>query len=375
MNPVTMADLAAQHRKMQETIEEALLAVARSGEYINGPAVRDFALRLAEYTGAKHVIPCANGTDALQIALMALGLRDGDEVIVPDFTFAATMEVVALLRLKPVAVDVDPDTFNIDAAKIREAITEKTKAIIPVHLFGQCADMSAIMAAAEENGLHVVEDNAQSLGAVYTFPSGVKRQAGTVGAAGALSFFPTKNLGCYGDGGALLTGDDSLARTMRMIASHGQSAKYAHEITGCNSRLDTLQATILNAKLPHLDTAIRMRQRTAQKYDAALSQRADLYETPQRHEPSTHVYHQYTVKIKDGRRDALQQYLHAHGVAATVYYPRPLHRQAAFQGITRIGSNLNVTEHLCRSALSLPVHPELDNSQIDYMIDLLLKYE
>lgn len=356
-------------------MDDAISKVVRSGEYINGKAVLDFSSNLAAYTGAKYVIPCANGTDALLIALMALGLQPGDEVIIPDFTYVAAAEVIALLKLMPVPVDVNPETFNIDVKKMTDALSLKTKAIVPVHLFGQCSDMAPILKIARENALHVVEDNAQSIGSVYTFPSGERRQAGTIAAAGALSFFPTKNLSCYGDGGALLTNDETLAKKMRMIASHGQSKKYFHELIGCNSRLDTLQAAILNVKLPYLDTYIHARQKVAQAYSEALEARPDLYEIPECIAVSTHVYHQYTLKVKQNKRDALQKYLKERKVPTMIYYPSPLHRQPAFRGVIRIGSDLSETEKLCKSALSLPVHPGLNEEQIHYITGLLVNYE
>jgi dTDP-4-amino-4,6-dideoxygalactose transaminase len=360
---------------MRTKMNAAISKVARSGDYINGEAVKDFSSNLAAYTGAKYVIPCANGTDALQIALMALGLQPGDEVIVPNFAYVAAAEAVALLRLTPVPVDVDPETFNIDVQKITNSLSLKTKAIIPVHLFGQCSDMAPILKIAKENALYVIEDNAQSIGSVYTFPSGERLQAGTIGDIGTLSFFPTKNLGCYGDGGALLTNNEELAQKMQMVASHGQTTKYQHELIGCNSRLDTLQAAILDVKLPFLDEYIQARQQTAQAYNKALEARSDLYEIPKCIAASTHVYHQYTLKVKLDKRDALQQYLKKRKTPTVIYYPTPLHRQPAFRGVIRIGSDLGETEKLCKAALSLPIHPELTEEQIRYITDLLVNYE
>jgi dTDP-4-amino-4,6-dideoxygalactose transaminase len=375
MKPILMVDLATQYEKIKAEIDVAVSKVIRSGDYINGKAVWDFSSNLAAYTGAKYVIPCANGTDALQIALMALGLQPGDEVIIPDFTYVAAAEVIALLKLTPVPVDVDPVTFNIDVKKMTDSLSLKTKAIIPVHLFGQCSDMAPILKIAKENALYVVEDNAQCAGSVYTFPNGEQRQAGTIGDIGALSFFPTKNLGCYGDGGALLTNNETLAQKMRMIASHGQSEKYFHEMIGCNSRLDTLQAAVLNVKLPYLDTYIQARRKVAQAYNEALEVRKDLYETPECIAASTHVYHQYTLKVKQGKRDALQKYLKERMIPTTIYYPNSLHKQPAFRGVIRIGSDLSETEKLCSSVLSLPIHTELSEEQIHYIIDSLLNYE
>jgi dTDP-4-amino-4,6-dideoxygalactose transaminase len=375
MKSILMVDLVTQYQKMQVEMDAAILKAVRSGDYINGKAVRDFSSNLAAYTGAKYAVPCANGTDALQIALMALGLQPGDEVIVPDFTYVAAAEVIALLKLTPVPVDVDPVTFNIDVKKMTGSLSLKTKAIIPVHLFGQCSDMAPILKIARENALHVVEDNAQGIGSTYTFSDGEQRQAGTMGDIGALSFFPAKNLGCYGDGGALLTNNEALAQKMRMIALHGQSKKYFHEVIGCNSRLDTLQAAILNVKLPYLDAYIQARQKVAQAYNEALKTRTDLYEPPVCIPSSTHVYHQYTLKVKQGKRDALQKYLKERKVPTMVYYPNPLHRQQAFRGVIRIGSDLSETEKLCQSVLSLPIHTELNEEQIHYINDLLVNYE
>ena len=375
MKPILMVDLATQYQNMRVEIDDAISKVVRSGEYINGKAVRDFSSSLATYTGAKYVIPCANGTDALQIALMALGLQPGDEVIIPDFTYIAAAEVIALLKLTPVPVDVNPETFNIDVKKMTDAFSLKTKAIVPVHLFGQCSDMATVLKIAKDNALHVIEDNAQSIGSIYTFPSGDRQQAGTIGDVGALSFFPTKNLSCYGDGGALLTNSETLAKKMRMIASHGQSKKYFHELIGCNSRLDTLQAAVLNVKLHRLDTYIQSRQKVAKAYSDALQARPDLYEIPGCIAASTHVYHQYTLKVKQDKRDALQKYLKERKVPSVIYYPTPLHRQPAFRGGIRIGSDLSETEKLCKSALSLPIHPELSEEQIHYITGLLVNYE
>jgi len=370
-----MVDLTTQYEKIQAEIDAAVSQVIHSGEFINGKAVRDFSANLAAYTGAKHVIPCANCTDALQIALMALGLQPGDEAIIPDFTYVAAAEAVALLKLTPVPVDVNPETFNMDVEKISAALSRKTKAIIPVHLFGQCSDMAPILEIAKKNSLYVIEDNAQSIGSVYTFPNGGKKQAGTIGDIGALSFFPTKNLACFGDGGALLTDNEALAQKMGMIAKHGQSRKYYHEMIGCNSRLDTIQAAILNVKLAHLDDYIQARRKVAQAYNDALEVRTDLYEIPSCSPNSTHVYHQYTLKVKQNKRDDLQKYLKEKGVPTMIYYPYPLHKQPAFRGIIRIGSDLSGTGKLCQSALALPMHTELDEEQMNYITNLLVNYE
>ena len=364
-----MVDLTTQYKRIQSDMDRAVLDIIRSGQYIHGEAVTAFAEDLKLYTGAKQVIPCANGTDALQIALMALGLQPGDEVIVPAFTYAACAEAAALLHLKPVVVDVDPKTFTMDVRKIEEAVSPKTKAIIPVHLFGQTADMEPLMEIAQKHHLYVIEDNAQSIGSIYTFSNGVQKQAGTIGDIGILSFFPTKNLGCYGDGGALLTNDEALAEQLRMITLHGQSQKYRHERIGCNSRLDTLQAAILRVKLPHLSSFVAARRKAAAAYDARLKN-STWIETPDCLPASTHVYNQYTLKIRNGQRDNLRQYLKTQGIPTVVYYPFPLQEQPAFRKIVRISGDLCETEALCRSVLSLPMHTELDEEQIARIVGL-----
>ena len=369
-----MVDLTTQYQRIRDEIDDAVLAVIRSGRYINGEAVGKLAAGLAAYTGSKYVVPCANGTDALRIALQALDLQTGDEVIVPAFNYVAAAEAVALLRLVPVAVDVDPRTFNIDVDRVEEAISPKTKAIIPVHLFGQAAGMEPLMRIAHRYNLFVIEDNAQSLGSVYTFSDGTQKQAGTIGDIGILSFFPTKNLGCYGDGGALMTDDAVLAEKLRMITIHGQSQKYIHQILGCNSRLDTLQAAVLQVKLYYLDDYIQSRRKLASLYDAGLKSMSGCFEIPYRLPAPTHVYNQYTLTIK-GNRDGLQQYLKEKGIPTTVYYPLPLHFQLAFKDKLRIAGDLSVSENLCRSALSLPMHTEMDEEQTQYIINQLIRYE
>lgn len=369
-----MVDLTTQYERIREEMDKAVWDVIRSGQYIRGKAVRELVEDLASYVGVKEVIPCANGTDALQIALMALELQPGAEVIVPAFTYVACAEVIALLKLKPVPVDVCPDTFNIDVRKVEEAISTKTRAIIPVHLFGQCCDMDPLMRIARQHGLCVIEDNAQSIGSVYTFPDGTKKQAGTIGDIGILSFFPTKNLGAYGDGGALLTSNEEFARKLRMIVTHGQSQKYIHEMIGCNSRLDTLQAAILKVKLPYLTSYIQARVKAALEYDIHLKPLTDLLEIPYLFPRSTHVYHQYTVKIKQNRED-FQKYLKTKGIPSMIYYPLPLHHQPAFKNIVKAGSDLSETEKLCRSVLSLPMHTELDEEQLRYIIHQIMNYE
>ena len=314
-----------------------------------------------------HVIPCGNGTDALQIAMMALNLSAGDEVIVPAFTYVATAEVIGLLGLKPVLVDVDPDTFNIDTKLIQEAITDKTRLIVPVHLFGQCADMETIMNIAQKHNLYVIEDTAQAIGANYTFSDGSEKKAGTIGHIGTTSFFPSKNLGCYGDGGAIFTNNDELASSIRMISNHGQAKQYYHEVIGVNSRLDSIQAAILNVKLPYLGAFNHARQFVAKRYDEAYKD-IKFLQTPFREPNSTHVFHQYTLKIKNGKRDELKKYLADNGIPSMIYYPLPLNHQKAYQSISSPIGNLTVSESLCNQVLSLPVHTEFEEEQIDYII-------
>ena len=369
-----MVDLTAQYQRIGDEIDRAVLDVVRSGRYINGEAVGKLAAGLADYTGSKHVIPCGNGTDALRIALQALDLQPGDEVIVPAFNYVAAAEAATLLRLIPVAVDVDPRTFNIDVNQIEKAISPKTKAVIPVHLFGQAADMEPLMQIASRYNLFVIEDNAQSMGSVYTFSDGTQKQAGTIGDIGILSFFPTKNLGCYGDGGALMTDDSVMAEKLRMITIHGQSQKYIHQILGCNSRLDTLQAAVLQVKLAYLNNYIQSRRKLASHYDAGLKGLSDRFETPYCLPKSVHVYNQYTLTVKGNRND-LQHYLKEKGIPATVYYPLPLHFQPAFEDRIRIVGDLSVSENLCRSVLSLPMHTEADEEQTQYIINQLIRYE
>ena len=369
-----MVDLTTQYQRIRDEIDNAVMDVIRSGRYINGEAVGKLAAALVDYTGAKHAIPCANGTDALRIALSALDLQPGDEVIVPAFNYVAAAEAAVLLRLIPVPVDVDSHTFNIDVNLLEEAISSKTKAVIPVHLFGQTADMEPLMVIARRHGLFVIEDNAQSMGSIYTFSDGKQKQAGTIGDVGILSFFPTKNLGCYGDGGALITNDKALSEKLRMMTIHGQSKKYVHQILGCNSRLDTLQAAILQVKLSHLDDYIQSRKKLASVYDEGLKIMSDYFEIPYCLTESSHVYNQYTLKVKENR-DGLQQYLKEKNIPSTVYYPLPLHFQPAFKDLVRIAGDLSVSENLCRSALSLPMHTEADEEQAQYIINQLIRYE
>jgi dTDP-4-amino-4,6-dideoxygalactose transaminase len=359
---IEMVDLKGQYAKIQNEIDKAILESIRSTNFINGPAVSEFSKSLSEYLGVAYVIPCANGTDALQIAMMALGLEPGDEIIVPSFTYVATAEVIGLLNLKPVMVDVDPIHFNITRENFEQAITSKTKAIVPVHLFGQCTDMEPILALAKENNLFVIEDTAQAIGAVYTFKDGTKKQAGTMGDIGCTSFFPSKNLGCYGDGGAIYTNNPELAERIKMIANHGQVKKYVHKYIGVNSRLDTIQAAILNIKLKHLDEYSNARRAAADRYDKLLVGISELI-TPVRAHNSTHVFHQYTMQVKNGKRDDLKKHLETVGIPAMIYYPVPLNEQEAFKTIGVVIGSLKTTEELCRSVLSLPMHTELIEAQ------------
>ena len=359
---IEMVDLKGQYVKIQDDIDTAVLNVLREATFINGPAVTEFTQSLSSYLGGAQVIPCANGTDALQIAMMALDLQPGDEVIVPAFTYVATAEVIGLLKLKPVMVDVDPQSFNMTMENIVHAITSKTKAIVPVHLFGQCADMEPIMELAEKHGLFVIEDTAQAIGADYTFTSGSKKKAGTIGHIGCTSFFPSKNLGCYGDGGAIYTNDEVLAQRIRMIANHGQVKKYVHKYIGVNSRLDTIQAAILNVKLRYLDDFSSARRNAADLYDRLLAEVNGII-TPVRSANSSHVFHQYTLRVLVNRRDSLKAYLESFGIPAMIYYPVPLNEQEAFQNIGFIAGPLNVTKDLCDSVLSLPMHTELSEEQ------------
>lgn len=353
-----MVDLKNQYLRVKDEIDTAVLNCVASTKYINGPQVRDFQVALETYLGVDQVIPCANGTDALQIALMALGLKPGDEVIVPSFTYVATAEVIGLLGLTPIMVDVDPGTFNLTAEFVEKAITPKTKAVVPVHLFGQSADMEPILAVAKKHGLFVVEDNAQAIGAEYTFSDGNIKKTGTMGHVGTSSFFPSKNLGCYGDGGAIFTNDSELAARLRMIANHGQKKRYYHDAIGVNSRLDTIQAAILLVKLKYLNDYSAARQKAAAYYDTAFKD-INWLQIPVRQPNSTHVFHQYTLKVKNGRRDDLTEHLKSEGIPFGVYYPVPLYKQKAFAPFYK-GNELTVTEQLCREVISLPIHTEMD---------------
>jgi len=351
---------------MKEEIDRAIAEVIDSTAFINGPAVRQFQSNLEAYLGVKHVIPCANGTDALQIALMALDLQPGDEVIVPAFTYVATAEVIALLKLKPVMVDVNPDTFDVTGEIVEAAITPRTKAVVPVHLFGQCCDMEGIMQVARKHGLYVVEDNAQAIGSEYTFSDGTKQKAGTIGDIGTTSFYPAKNLGAYGDGGAMFTNDDELGRKLKMIANHGQIKRYYHAMVGCNSRLDTMQAAILDVKLRYLNQFADARRQAADFYDKALHSISEI-QTPRRHSNATHVFHQYTMQVKNGKRDALREHLQKEGIPTMIYYPVPLYKQQAFSAFAPPGFSLPVTEMLCESVLSLPVHTEMSEALLSFI--------
>lgn len=363
MKKIQMVDLQTQYQHIKEDIDRGIQAVIDSAAFVKGPAVAEFQSHLEAYTGAKHVITVGNGTDALQIALMGLGLKPGDEVITPTFTFIATAEVVALLSLTPVVVDVDWGTMNISVEAIRKAITPRTKAIVPVHLFGQCADMEPIMAIAREHHLYVVEDACQAIGAQYTFSDGTTRQAGTMGDIGCTSFFPSKNLGCYGDGGAIFTNNDELAAQMRAIANHGMVVRYHHDRVGVNSRLDAIQAAVLDAKLPHLDEYIAARQRAAAYYDKAFAGNPHVL-TPARQAHSTHVYHQYTLRLVGVDRDKVREALAEREIPSMVYYPVPLHLQKAYQDPRYKAGDFPVAERLAGCVLSLPMHTELDDEQL-----------
>lgn len=373
MKKIHMVDLKSQYDKMQQEIDEAVLNVIRSTAFINGPEVKSFQAELEQYLNVKYVIPCANGTDALQIAMMALGLKPGDEVITASFTYVATAEVIALLGLTPVLVDVYPDTFDIDVEAIEKAITPKTKAIVPVHLFGQCANMERILQVAKKNNLYVIEDVAQAIGAEYTFSDGSVKKAGTMGDIGCTSFFPSKNLGCYGDGGAMYTNNEELAKKMRMIANHGQSVQYVHDSIGVNSRLDSIQAAILRIKLRRLDDYAAARNKAAAYYDKAFANHPKI-KTPARAKNSTHVFHQYTLQLNGVDRTALREYLASKDIPAMIYYPIPLHMQKAYTDPRYKQGDFPVTEKLCSCVISLPMHTELDEEQLKYITDAVLEF-
>lgn len=363
---IPMVDLKTQYQNIKQEVNQAILECVESTWFIGGPNVQAFKQNLADYLDVKHVISCANGTDALQIAMMALGLKAGDEVILPAFTYVATAEVIALLGLKPVMIDVDLDTFNIKIDEIEAAITPKTKAIVPVHLFGQVADMESIMAIAEKHSLFVIEDNAQAIGADYTFSDGTVQKAGTIGHIGCTSFYPSKNLGCYGDGGAIFTNDEAIAGKIQMVANHGQSRRYYHDEVGVNSRLDAIQSVVLNIKLPLLDGYCEARNNAADFYDAAFAN-VDGLITPKRSANSTHVFHQYTLRVENGKREELSEYLKERGISNMIYYPVPLYKQLAYAEYSPEGFELSNTEVLCDTVLSLPMHSELSDEQLEYI--------
>jgi dTDP-4-amino-4,6-dideoxygalactose transaminase len=378
MRKIQMVDLQGQYAKIKDTVNKSITQVLDTSAYINGPLVHEFQADLEKYLDVKHVIPCANGTDALQIAMMGLGLEQGDEVITADFTFAATVEVIALLKLTPVLVDVEADTFNLNIEALKKAITPKTKAIVPVHLFGQVANMDAVMEVAKEHNLFVIEDNAQAIGASYTFKNGKKQKAGTIGNVGTTSFFPSKNLGCYGDGGAIFTNDDALAHIIRGIVNHGMYTRYYHDVVGVNSRLDAIQAGVLQAKLPNLDTYCDARRNAARFYNKAFASNANII-TPTAKSNATincgeicdvcdcHVFHQYTLQITNGQRDELHKHLLAEGVPNAIYYPVALHAQKAYKDERYKESDFPVTNQLIKTVISLPMHTELDNEQLEFI--------
>tara|TARA_B110000971_G_scaffold187320_1_gene196483 strand:+ start:67 stop:1221 length:1155 start_codon:yes stop_codon:yes gene_type:complete len=381
MKKIQMVDLKGQYASIKEVVNSSIQQVIDTASFINGPKVKAFQANLETYLGVKHVIPCANGTDALQIAMMGLGLKPGDEVITADFTFAATVEVIALLGFTPVLVDVDPEKFNIDIEAIKKAITPKTKAIVPVHLFGQCANMDAIMELAAAHNLFVIEDNAQAIGANYTSQDGTKSKAGTIGHVASTSFFPSKNLGCYGDGGAIFTNDDDLAHTIRGIVNHGMYKRYHHDVVGVNSRLDSIQAAVLDAKLPKLDAYNKARQSAARKYNAAFKNHPNIVTPKAGNGCETvcdncdcHVFHQYTLKIQDADRDALVAHLQAKDIPCGVYYPIPLHKQKAYVDDRYNDADFKLTNTLINEVVSLPMHTELEDDQIDFITSAVIGF-
>lgn len=373
MKEIRMVDLKGQYLKIKDEIDSSISEVLESTSFINGPKVKEFRKNLENYLNVKHVIPCANGTDALQIALMGLGLKPGDEVITTNFTFIATVEVVALLGLGIKFIDADPVTYNLDVSKIEDAITPKTKCIVAVHLFGQAADMEKIMQIADKHNLYVIEDNAQAIGADYTFSKGVRKKLGTIGTIGTTSFFPSKNLGAYGDGGALFTNDSDLAEKLRQISNHGSKIKYYHDEIGVNSRLDSIQAAVLDIKLKYLNNYAIARQKVADHYDSSFSDHPNII-TPARSKQSTHVFHQYTIQLKNIDRDGLKEYLNSKGIPAMIYYPYPLHLQNAYKYLGFKENNFPVTERLCKTVLSLPMHTELEKEQLDFISETVLEY-
>lgn len=373
MKKINMVDLKSQYENIKPEIDKAIADVINATAFINGPAVKEFQENLEKYLGVKHVIPCANGTDALQVSMMALGLKPGDEVITTDFTFIATAEVIALLGLTPVLVDVDSDTFNIDIAAVERAITPKTKAIVPVHLFGQCADMDALMELARVHDLFIIEDACQAIGADYIFADGIRRKAGTIGQIGCTSFFPSKNLGCYGDGGAIFTNDDELAHQIRVVVNHGMTVRYYHDYIGVNSRLDSLQAAILNVKLRKLDEYAAARNFAANYYNKAFAGNPKL-QVPAKFPKSTHVFHQYTLVTKDIDRAKLLEFLASRDIPAMIYYPVPLHMQKAYLDPRYREGDFPVTEALCQAVVSLPMHTELSEEQLKHITSSVLEF-
>lgn len=373
MEPIQMVDLKAQYRRIKPEVDKAIQEVIDTTAFIQGPSVKAFQQDLEAYLGVRHVIPCANGTDALQIAMMALGLKPGDEVITASFTYVATAEVIALLGLKPVLVDVNPDTFTIDPVAVERAISAKTKAIVPVHLFGQCSQMEELEQIARKHGIHLIEDTAQAIGADYIYPDGSRKKAGTIGIVGATSFFPSKNLGCYGDGGALFTNDDALADKIRMIANHGQKVRYYHDEIGVNSRLDSIQAAILKVKLRELDRYAEARRKLADAYDQAFGSLQEII-IPQRAAWSTHVFHQYTLLTRGIDRDRMKAFLESKGVPAMIYYPVPLHMQKAYLDPRYREGDFPVTEDLCKRVISLPMHTEMQDDQLEHIIQSVKEF-
>ena len=374
MKKIQMVDLKGQYNQIQEQVNQSVLNIIASTQFINGPQVKDFQEHLESYLNVKHVIPCANGTDALQIALMGLGLKPGDEVITADFTFAATVEVISLLGLTPVLVDVDPATFNIHLESVEKVISPKSKAIIPVHLFGQAADMEGIMALAEKHNLYVVEDNAQSIGADYTFNDGSKKRTGTIGDIGTTSFFPSKNLGAYGDGGAIFTNNDELAHTIRGMVNHGMYVRYHHDVVGVNSRLDSVQAAILDIKLKYLDYYNESRKAAALKYNQRLKDHPNLIIPYRKGDCDSHVYHQYTLRVIDADRDGLVQHLNNNNIPCGIYYPIPLHQQKAYTSERYKAEDFKVTLQIVNEVISLPMHTELSDDQIDFITDTIKEF-
>lgn len=365
---IQMVDLQSQYKRLKKEIDAAIRGVINRSSFINGPQVELFGSHLASYLRVPHVIPCGNGTDAIRLALRALNVQPGEEVIVPAFTYIAAAEMVASLGLTPILVDVDPDTFNVNPELLEQAISRETKAIIVVHLFGQTCDMGPIMKIAKKYKISIIEDNAQSLSAEYTFADGTTKKAGAIAHLGTASFFPSKPLACYGDGGAVMTADDELAERIRVLANHGQSEKYYHKMVGCNSRLDTIQAAILDVKLKYIDEFTKARQQAAVRYNQAFATLTDI-QTPVESPFSTHVYHQYTIQVKDGKRDALQLYLKEKGIPTMIYYPLPVQEQEAYKWIARPSGDLSVSVRLCKEVLSLPIHTEMTEQEQDFIIE------